>query len=124
MSLSLPLVMTVGSDSVSAPRTQGPDGRAAQYEWMRTDGTRLYTAKIAHTVPASATGKESHLFRCDAQDYDADGISLRKHSVWVVWQTIGGFQSTSELQNLYSGMIANLAANTDANHDAILAREL
>lgn len=124
MSLTLPLAITVGADSIAAPRTLGPDGRKAHYEWMRTDGSRLYTAIIAHNVPKVSTGLESHQIRLDAQDYDTDGVAGRKHSVWIQFQTVGGFQDVSNLSNMYLGVTGNLEAASLANLAAILNREL
>lgn len=124
MALTLPLAITVGADSVSAPRTQGPDGRVAQYEWARADGSRMYTAKIAHTVPAVGKSGEQHMFRLDAQDIDAEGLPGLRSSMWIVFKSASAAQNTTVLTDMYTGVVGNLEANVNANLLAILAREL
>lgn len=124
MALILPLSITVGADVFALPRTFGPDGRRAQYEGFKADGTRSLTATISHTVPTTPGGPESHMFRCDLQNFDSNGLALRKSMCWFVWKTSGAAQNPGELYDLFEAMKTNLAATTNTNRNAIIAREL
>lgn len=121
----LPIVMTVGADvSLDFPRTQGPDGRSALYEAGRADGSRWYTLKIAHTVPSVPNGRESHLIRLYAQDFDLEGKATRLHSVHTVIQTTGGAQDPTTLRDMWAGLNGSLSAGSDNRWNALLGREV
>lgn len=124
MSLILPLAFTIGTETISLPRTQGPDNRKAHYEFMRDDGTRSYTAMIGHTVPKSILDKRSSVYQLIAQDYDTAGLPGRGYQIHMVWKSWGGQRVGSEMDNLHAGFLANLSADAAANYAAIQSLEL
>jgi len=79
------------------------DNYGAVYYLDDTSNSMSFTLNISHTIPKNGTG-ESHLVRLDIDNYDAEGVSTNKHSVWTVMKTNLGRQ----------------AADTDLSADALI----
>lgn len=119
MSLTLPLLFTVGAESISLPRTQGPDNRTSLFEFMRADGSRKYTGKIGHIVPRNVSDVRSTVYALTAQDYDTSGVEARGYQVHLVWKSWGGMRVQTDLDNLHTAFLANLSASSAANYFAL-----
>jgi len=124
LSLILPLSFTVGAETVALPRTKGPDNRTSHFEFLRSDGSRKYSAMIAHTIPTSVLGVQSRVFSLRAQDYDTSGVDGRGHSVHIVWKHWGGSPVNTDMNNLHTSFLANLSASASTNYFAIQAGEV
>lgn len=116
--LGSPITLTVNAIAKNLVRVN--DSEPYQSQYFLEDGLIDLTFSIKHTVPSlRALGKESHLVRLDAVEYDSAGANIRKQSLWTVMETSLGRQDTTNL----GYYLAALNTWTTANKAAILARD-
>jgi hypothetical protein len=102
------------------------DNQAGTFFARAADGLTSLTLQVKHTYPAAgSTSEESHLVRCDFVTYDTDLTTvLRTTSAWMVLKTgAGSVQDTAEIKSLYLGLVAAMAATSDALTDQVLSRQ-
>lgn len=108
--LGTTITVTVNAVAKVLKRVSDPDPYSATY-FLADSSTRDYTLSIKHTVPKTrGASKESHLVRLDIDDYDADGIAIRKQSTWVVMECSLGRQDSTNLNYYVQGLFGFLTA--------------
>lgn len=116
--LGSPITLAVNAVNKNLVRVN--DSEPYQSQYFLEDGLVDLTLSIKHQVPSlRANGKESHLVRLDAVEYDSAGANIRKQSCWIVMETSLGRQDTTNL----GYYLAALATWTSTNKALILARD-
>lgn len=122
MSFADPQSLTVGGSAKSFPRlSSASPSRKGVYG--TADGA--YTLTTAQDTTANRFRRE---FRLTAKKVAADPVSavnkeLTASCVIVFDEPRYGF-TDAELADMYAGLVANLAASTNANRDKLLGGEL
>jgi hypothetical protein len=116
--LGSPITLAVNAVNKNLVRVN--DSEPYQSQYFLEDGLIDLTLSIKHTVPSlRALGKESHLVRLDAVEYDSTGANIRKQSIWTVMETSLGRQDTTNL----GYYLAAINTWTSANKALLLARD-
>ncbi len=118
MSFADPMVVTVGSDTLSAANIA--EGNHTS-EYYIVNGVDKFTVSVKHTIPARGKFGESHMIRMDYEDYDSSGTLLGVTSAWLVVRTDLGTQNTTLAENVAKGLIAFM---TNANVTKLVGRQV
>jgi hypothetical protein len=89
-------------------------------EYYLDDGTNRFTLSVKHTIPSRGSAGESHLFRLDVEEDDADGNLFRVASAWLVIRTDKTMQDVNSSQYVSEAIVDAL---TDANLTKLIGRE-
>jgi hypothetical protein len=117
-----PIVLTVDAEVYNLAKIN-PGNYSGEYYDVSAAGTERATLNIKHTLPTGNGAIESHLFRLDIENLDADGLVERSDGVWVVWKTSGAAQDATRLLDMLTGMVTALQASTDLLTTQILGRQ-
>lgn len=118
--LGTTLTITVNAVAKVLKRVSDPDPYSATY-FLADSSTRDYTLTVKHTVPKTrGVSKESHLIRLDIDDYDSDGVPIRKQSTWTVMECSLGRQDSTQLNYYAQALVAYL---TSTNIGYLLDRD-
>lgn len=121
MAFADPMVVTVGSDTLSA--TNIAEGNHTS-EYYTVNGVDKFTVSVKHTIPARGKYGESHMIRADYEDYDANGVLLGVASAWLVVRTDLGVQNTTLSENVTKGLLAFMSASSYANVTKLVGRQV
>lgn len=118
--LGTTLAITINGVAKTLKRVSDPDDYSATY-FLADSATRDYTVKVKHTVPKTrGLSKESHMIRLDIDDFDADGVPIRKQSAWAVAEVTLGRQDSTNLNYYVQGLVGWL---TSTNIGYLLDRD-
>lgn len=106
--------ITVTVNAVAKVLNRVNDSEPYSASYYLSEATRDYTVTVKHTVPkVKGASRESHLLRMDIVDYDANGLAIRKSSVWTVLETSVGSQNDVDMGYFRAGLAGFLdATNT------------
>jgi len=117
MSFADPMAITYNAVVKNLVRTNQDNSGADYY---LDGGTRKYGVAVRHTIPARGGNGESHMIRLDVDEHDANGVYLRRNSVWLVAKTFDATQNTTDLTYALNALRDFV---TSTNAGKLVARE-
>lgn len=117
MSFTDPLSITYNAVAKALVRTNQDNSGS---DFYLDGGTVKFGASIRHTIPARGASGESHMIRLDVDEHDANGVYIRRGSVWTVAKTFDATQSTTTLGYALNALVGFL---TTTQVGKLLARE-
>lgn len=117
MSFADPMAITYNAVAKSLVRVNQDNTGS---DFFKDDGTLKFGASIRHTIPKRGGFGESHMIRLDVDEHDANGIYVRRGSVWTVAKTFDATQNSTNLGYALNALVGFL---TTANVAKLLARE-
>lgn len=118
MSFSDPLSITYNAAAKATVRVnQDANGS----DFYLDGGTAKYSISIRHTRPNKVGIGESHMVRLDVDEFDANGIYVRRGSVWLAAKSYDQAQNSTTLGYAVNALVGLL---TTTNVAKLLAREV
>lgn len=64
-------------------------------DYFLDDTTLKFSLSIRHTIPVKGGTGESHMIRLDVDEYDGDGVFVRRTTSWQVIKTFDAAQDST-----------------------------